>query len=191
MKYVTKFFDVVYWLFMTSCKICFIGMVVICAYVVFNRYVLKGSMTWGEPVVLMCMVYMSLVSAALAIRKDTHIRMQIIDFIVSPKVVSICRAAAQVGVFLFGLFMIYYGWKFALIARRNIMTGVGIRSFWLYLACPVAGVAICLMEVERLINFIDRLRRGARLEGGTIEDDAREIVEDAAQQLEEEAHHGQ
>lgn len=169
---------------MTSCKLCFIGMVGITAAVVFNRYVLKGSMVWGEPVVLMCMVYMSLVSAALAIRKDTHIRMMIIDFVAPKWVVAIMRCAAQIGIFIFGLFMIYYGWDFIVrVARRNIMTGVGIRSTWLYLANPVAGVAICLMEIERLINFFDRLRRGVTLQGGTIEEEAKELVEDAATQL--------
>lgn len=182
MKYVTRFFDGVYWLFMTSCKLCFIAMVIITAAVVFNRYVLKYSMTWGEPVVLMCMVYMSLVSAALAIRKDTHIRMQVIDFLVSKKAVAVMRAAAQVGIFIFGLFMIYYGWQFMTkVARRNIMTGVGIRSTWLYLANPVAGAAICLMEIERFINFIDRIRRGVVLNVHGIEDDAREVVEGAKQ----------
>lgn len=188
MKYVTKFFDGVYWLFMTSCKLCFIAMVIITTAVVVNRYLLKYSMTWGEPVVLMCMVYMSLVSAALAIRKDTHIRMQVIDFLVSKKTVAVMRALAQVGIFVFGLFMIYYGWLFMTkVARRNIMTGVGIRSTWLYLANPVAGVAICLMEIERFINFIDRWRRGVTLDSHGIEEDARAVARDAAEQISGEA----
>ena len=184
MKAVTRFFDAVYWLFMTSCKLCFVGMVVITSAVVFNRYVIKGSMVWGEPVVLMCMVYMSLVSAALAIRKDTHIRMMVIDFIAPKWLVSILRCLAQIGIFVFGLFMIYYGWEFIVrVARRNVMTGVGIRSTWLYLANPVAGVAICLMEIERMINFFARLWRGEKLQGGTLEEEAKELVEDAAGQL--------
>ena len=169
---------------MLSCKICFVGMVVITAAVVVNRYIVKSSMTWGEPVVLMCMVYMSLVSAALAIRRDTHIRMQVIDFVASKKAVAAMRCAAQAGIFVFGAFMIYYGWEFMYgVARRNVMTGVGIRSTWLYLANPVAGLAICLMEIERFINFIDRWRRGVSLSGGTIEEEARELARDAADQI--------
>lgn len=189
LRHVTHFFDAVYLFFMTTCKLCFIGMVGITTAVVVNRYVFKGSFIWGEPVVLMCMVYMSLVSAALAIRKDTHIRMQVIDFVAPKWVVSVVRCAAQVGIFIFGVFLVYYGWQFMFkVARRNIMTGVGIRSSWLYLANPVAGLAICMMEIERFINFFDRLRRGATLEGGTIADEARELVEDAAQQVKETEH---
>jgi TRAP-type C4-dicarboxylate transport system permease small subunit len=70
------------------------------------------------------------------------------------------------------VFVIVYGWRFALVAGRNVMTGVGLPSFWLYLACPILGVALCLMEAERLINFFDRRRRGVTLEAATIADDA-------------------
>lgn len=186
LKKVTRFFDWVYWFFMTSCKFCFIGMVGITAFVVFNRYVIKGNFVWGEPVVLMCMVYMSLISAALAIRKDTHIRMSIIDFLAPKNVVCVMRAAAQVCIFFFGVFMIVYGWQFSMLAGKNVMTGVGIKSLWLYLACPLAGVALCLMEIERMVNFFDRVRRGVTLDGGTVADEARELADDAKNQKEKE-----
>lgn len=59
---------------------------------------------------------------------------------------------------------------------------VGIKSMWLYISVPIAGVAMCLMEIERFINFCDRVRRGVTLEGGTIEDDAKAMAEEAAEQ---------
>ncbi len=176
---VTKFFDGVYWVFMTMCKLFFIAMVVITSYVVFNRYVIKDSLTWGEPIVLMCMVYMSLGSAALAIRKDTHIRMQIIDFIAPKTFTRIMRGAAHVSIFAFGIFMIIYGWQFSMLAKRNFMTGVGIRSMWLYLAAPFSGTAVVLMEIERFINFIYRIRHGLTLEAETIAEQSEHLVEDA------------
>jgi TRAP-type C4-dicarboxylate transport system permease small subunit len=183
-KRITQFFDVVYWIFMTTCKICFIAMVALTAYVVFNRYIVKSPLSWGEPVVLMFMVYMALVSAALAIRKDRHIRMQIIDFFMPRKVVAFFRGVAQVCIFFFGIFMIWNGCKFAVQAGRNLMTGVGIKSLWLYVAVPISGVAICLMEIERFINCIDRIKRGVMLEGGSIVEDAQKLVEEEAGEVE-------
>jgi TRAP-type C4-dicarboxylate transport system permease small subunit len=175
---VTKFFDLVYAVFMTTCKICFIAMVVLTSYVVFNRYIVKSPLSWGEPIVLMFMVYMALVSAALAVRKDSHIRMQIIDFFLPRKGVAFFRGLAQVCIFFFGIFMILNGWGFSIQAGRNLMTGVGIKSLWLYVAVPIAGVAICLMEIERLIKCVDRIRRGVMLEGGGIAEDAKKLVEE-------------
>lgn len=163
MAKVTKFFDFVYKFFMTICKIFFTLMVVLTSYVVFNRFVLKGSLPWGEPVILMCMVYMCMISASLAIRADTHIRMTIIDMIAPEKFVCVLRALAQVCIFAFSIFMIIFGWQFSMVAGRNVITGVGIKSMWLYLSVPLAGVALCLMEIERVINFFDRKKRGVTL----------------------------
>lgn len=153
---VTKFFDTVHFLFMSFCKLCFIAMVLITSYVVFGRFVLNNSPVWGEPIVLMCMVYMSLISASLAIRSDTHIRMTIIDLIVPENVVNFCKGLAQVMIFGFSIFMIINGWQFAMLAGKNVITGVGIKSMWLYLSVPMAGVALALMEIECFIRFVAR-----------------------------------
>lgn len=160
MEKVTKFFDGVYWFFMTVCKLFFIGMVAVTVYVVFGRYVLNSSPSWGEELSLMCMVYMSMISAALAIRKDTHIRMTIVDLLLPEKAVNFFKAAANVSIFCFSVFMMIYGWKFSMLMGKSQMTGLRIKSMWLYLAIPIAGVALCLMEIERVINFVYRHKGG-------------------------------
>lgn len=153
MEGVTKFFDIVYNFFMLLCKIFFIGMVVVISYVVFGRYILSKTPSWGEELALLCMVYMSMISAALAIRNDTHIRMTLIDFILPKKVVEFAKCFAQVGIFIFSWFMIIYGWNFAILMGKSQMTGLRIKSMYLYMAIPIAGVALCLMEMERLIHY--------------------------------------
>ena len=176
----------IYWILLTICKIGFIGMVVITSWVIINRYFIKSPMSWGEPVVLMFMVYMSLISAALAIRKDVHIRMQIIDFLVPEKAMPFIRAFGQILIFGFGLFLFIYGCKFTRIANRNVITGMTIKSSWLFMAGPIAGAAIVLMEIERFINFWVRVARGERLHVGKgLEEEAEALIEDAAEIIEQ------
>ncbi len=185
MKAVKKFFDIVYWILLTICKIGFIGMVVITSWVIINRYFIKSPMSWGEPVVLMFMVYMSLISTALAIRKDVHIRMQIIDFLVPEKAMPAIRAFGQILIFGFGLFLFIYGCKFTRIAGRNVITGMTIKSSWLFMAGPIAGAAIVLMEIERFINFWARVAKGEHLHVGKgLEEEAEALIEDAAEIIE-------
>jgi TRAP-type C4-dicarboxylate transport system permease small subunit len=64
------------------------------------------------------------------------------------------------------------------------MTGVGIKSLWLYVAVPVSGVAICLMEIERFIRCVDRMKRGVMLEGGSIAEDAQKLVKEESGEVE-------
>ncbi len=179
MAKVTKFFDIVYRFFMSVCKIFFAVMVLLTSYVVVNRFFIKAPLAWGEPIVLMCMVYMCMISAALAIRKDTHIRMTILDMILPEKAVCVFRALAQIGIFIFAIFMIIEGWKFSMLAGRNVITGVGIKSMWLYLSVPFAGVGLALMEIERAINFFDRRKRGVTLPEIEREEEERNREEQA------------
>ena len=80
-----KFYDGIYWLFMTFCKIVFIASIVITSYVVFMRFVMSKTPRWGEQAILMCMVYMALISASLAIRTDKHLRVVLIQYLFPQK----------------------------------------------------------------------------------------------------------
>ena len=80
-----KIFDYIYAFFVTACKLLLIITVVITAYLVFGRFVLHSQPVWGEEVVLMCITYMALISAALAIRDDSHMKMTVIEFLVPAK----------------------------------------------------------------------------------------------------------
>ena len=136
-----KFYDGIYWLFMTFCKIVFIASIVITSYVVFMRFVMSKTPRWGEQAILMCMVYMALISASLAIRTDKHLRVVLIQYLfpqkVRAKAMKVLHSLSQVTIFLFSLFM----------------------KSWLYAAVPVAGVCMLLMQSERLILFILKLMK--------------------------------
>ena len=75
------FFNAIYEAYLTFCRILFVIMIVITGYTVLGRLVLKSSPAWGEELVLMCMVYMALVSAALAIKTNSHIRISLLDYV--------------------------------------------------------------------------------------------------------------
>ena len=104
-----KFYDAVYWLFMSFCKLIYICSICITSYVVFCRYILHSTPRWGEQAILLCMVYMALISASLAVRTDTHIRVMLIDYVLPKQVISFLKAMSHVMIFGFSLFMIVYG----------------------------------------------------------------------------------
>ena len=120
-----KFYDFIYWLFMTFCKILFIMSICITSYVVFCRYILSKTPRWGEQSILLCMVYMALISASLAIRTDKHIRVVLIQYLfpesIREKMMSILHGLSQVTIFLFSLFMIIYGYQFTMLMSKSVM----------------------------------------------------------------------
>lgn len=163
-----KFYDSVYWLFMSFCKIVFIASISITTYVVFCRYVLSKTPRWGEQSILLCMVYMALISASLAVRTDRHIRVVLIQYVfplsIRDKAMEILHGLAQICIFVFSLFMIVYGVKFTILMSHSTMSGLGVPNSVLYAAVPIAGLCMMLMQSERFILFISKLR-GKTIEG--------------------------
>lgn len=158
-----KFYDGVYWLFMTFCKIVFIASIVITSYVVFMRFVMSKTPRWGEQAILMCMVYMALISASLAIRTDKHLRVVLIQYAfpasIRAKAMRILHAFSQITIFLFSLFMIVYGIQFTQLMSKSVLSGIPIKKSWLYAAVPVAGLCMLLMQSERFILFILKIMK--------------------------------
>lgn len=152
-----KTYDMIYRLFMAFCQVLFIVSICVTSYVVFCRYILHSTPRWGEQLILICMVYMTMISASLAVRKDTHIRVTIIDFLIPKKGVTFLKYMSHVVIIGFSFFMIFSGLDFCKVMARTTLSGIPIKQSWLYAAVPIAGVAMLIMESEKLILFIMKL----------------------------------
>ncbi len=148
-----QFYNILYRIFMTFCQIIFVVSICITSYVVFCRYILQFTPRWGEQLILLCMVYMTMISASLAVRKDTHIRVTICDLFLPKKVITFLKYFGHFGIFIFSLFMIIAGIEFCGLMNNSIMSGLGIKQSYLYAAVPIAGIAMLLMESEKFILF--------------------------------------
>src|SRR5574344_595335 len=73
-------YDFVYKVIFLLCKLLLIADIVITCMSVTGRYVpFIPDPAWTEEIVLTCMAYMAVLSAALAIRRGAHIRMTAFD----------------------------------------------------------------------------------------------------------------
>lgn len=127
------------------CRIFMIIQVLVVSYVVFGRFVLHKTPSWGEELSLLAMVWFSLLSASLAVNDDSHVRIGLIDSILPKKILLWLKRVFFILTFLFALFMFIEGTKLVLLTVETILPGTGISSAWRYLSLPVAG--LCLMVV--------------------------------------------
>lgn len=173
-----KFYDHVYNIFFNLCKLLFIVMIVITAYVVFGRYVLHSHPVWGEEVVLICMTYMALISAALAIRDDSHMKMTVIEYIFKPKAIEIIKLISLGAIFIFSIFMIVEGTKFTITMRLSRLTGLQIATSWQYLSVPLAGLVLMLMVSEKFLEAMGLIEKSRTK--ADLDEEARLIHENAS-----------
>ncbi len=168
---IEKVFDKLYAFVMVLCKLLLIADVVVTSYAVLGRYVGKyipflDDPSWSEEIVLTCMVYMAFLSAALAIRKGTHIRMTSLDMYFPKKVLYVLDLVAYILVLLFSIVLVVEGFKFATTigARASYTSLPWLSKFWQYAPVPIAGVAMVLFQLEGIYRHLTG--RGSQEKGG-------------------------
>lgn len=153
-------FDVLYKVFLVLCKLLLIADIVITSLGVLGRYVpFIPDPSWGEEVVLTCMTYMAVLAAALAIRRNAHIRMTAFDQYLPEKMILALDVLADIMVLALAVIMITIGWQFAtgLGAKGTYVSMPWLSKFWQYLPIPLAGVAMFIFELEILYGHIKQV----------------------------------
>ena len=150
-------YDMVYKFVMILCKLLLITDILITCMSVTGRYVpFIPDPAWTEEVVLTCMAYMAVLSAALAIRRGAHIRMTALDTYLPKWLVKALDILSDVCVLILAVIMITVGWSYAtgIGAKGSYVSMPGVSRFWMYFPVPLAGVAMVIFELEALYNHI-------------------------------------
>ena len=100
-------YDITYKIVLFICKLLLTADLVITSVCVVGRYVpFVPDPAWSEEVVLTLMSYMAVLSAALAIRRNAHIRMTAFDQYLPKSVIRVLDILADVAVLILGVVMI-------------------------------------------------------------------------------------
>ena len=153
-------FDITYKVVLFVCKILLILDILITTMSVLGRYIsFIPDPAWSEEVVLTCMAYMAVLSAALAIRRGAHIRMTAFDQYLPKGLIRFLDILADISVLILAFVMIIVGWKYAagLGAKGTYVSMPWLSRFWMYFPVPVAGVAMVIFEIEALYNHLKKI----------------------------------
>lgn len=150
-------YDVAYKFVLLLCKVLLIVDILITTMAVLGRYVpFIPDPSWSEEVVLTCMAYIAVLSAALAIRKNSHIRMTAFDRYLPKKVILFLDILADIAVLALAIVMIVIGWKYAIQigAKGSYVSMPNLSRFWMYFPIPLAGIAMVIFEIEILLKHL-------------------------------------
>lgn len=160
MSGIKRFYESLYGGIMVLCKLLLIADIGITSMAVAGRYIsFIPDPAWSEELVLTCMIYMALISAALAVHRECHIRMTALDTYLPSVVVRILDVFGDLVVLAFAGIMTFVGAKYAVNVGKNSMytSMPWLSKFWLYIPVAIAGTAILLFQVETLCKHIMRL----------------------------------
>ena len=167
-------YDVVYKAVLVICKLLLIADILITSYAVAGRLIggiqladgrflrnvvfFLDDPAWSEEIVLTLMSYMAVLSAALSIRTNSHIRMTALDTYLPKKLIMVLDVVSDVAVMILGIIMLVIGTQYAttLGSRGYYVSIPTLSKFWQYLPIPMAGFAMIVFEIECLVNNLKK-----------------------------------
>ena len=154
-------YDWTYKIIMFVCKILLVADILITCWVVLGRYApFIATPYWCEEIILTLMVYMAVLSATLAIRTRSHIRMTAFDKYLPRKVLLVSDLLADLAVLALGVVLVVFGTKFCnspLSLRGKYASIPTLSKVWQYIPVVVAGVGMIIFELEQVFQHIESL----------------------------------
>ena len=151
---IRPFYSATYKVVMFLCKLMLIADILVTSWVVLQRFVPSiPPANWGEEVILTLMVYMAVLSASLAIRRNAHIRMTLFDNKLPKKMIPFLDLFSDILVLILAFIMAFEGLKLANHIPGFFIALTWLPKFWQYFPISLAGFAMIFFEIERI--FVD------------------------------------
>lgn len=132
-------------------------MVFIMMYQVILRYVFSNSNSWSEELTRYLFIFNVMFAAAIAVRRNSHLQIDILINLFSPKVKAIFTIVATIAGIVFLGLLFKYCLDLCVQAARNISPGVGISMSIPYAAMPIGIVFMILTSIEVVLKNIAEL----------------------------------
>jgi TRAP-type C4-dicarboxylate transport system permease small subunit len=131
--------------------LCLVIITLIIPWGVFTRYVLNSASSWPEPMAVLLMIWLSMLSAVVCYREYLHIGVGILPAALrgTPKIVL--GWIIELGMLATNLFMLWWGIKLVNALWYQSIAEFPIVSAGVsYLPLPIGGALIVLFVIERL-----------------------------------------
>ena len=135
---------------------------------VFGRYIFNHVPRWSEQFSLFCMIWFAMFSIALAVRDDSHVKMEVVDNIVSPKTLLGFKLFGMLCNTVFGLIMVIYGIKLSILTWPTRLSAFRVSVGLQYFSAVAGGffmitnaIVFC---IEMFVNYHDDHLNGKEVE---------------------------
>jgi TRAP-type C4-dicarboxylate transport system permease small subunit len=126
---------------------------------VFSRYVMVRTFTWYDEIARGCFVWLTLLGAAVGVKRHAHFRLQIIVDRLSPRLRQATVFLLPLVVIIFAGVLIQQGLVFLDLGKFQQTPVMGLPKTWIYVAIPIGGVLMILYSLGPLWRAIRGLIR--------------------------------
>ena len=148
-----------------------LAMVLLTAWQVFTRYLLKNPSTWSEELVSYLFAFASLFGAAIVSGERNHMNIGVLVEKMNHKMQVFFGILSEVIAMLFsGAILIYGGIEISSLAMGQMTSSLHMPIGVFYIAMPVTGILIILYSILNIVGIL----RGDLTPLPTVEENERE-----------------
>ena len=126
---------------------------------VFSRYVMVRTFTWYDEIARACFVWLTLLGAAVGVKRHAHFRLHIVVDRLSPRLRQATVFLFPLVVIIFAGVLIQQGLVFLELGKFQQTPVMGLPKTWIYVAIPIGGVLMILYSLGPLWRAIRGLIR--------------------------------
>ena len=133
------------------CAVFLVSVVATVFFQVVGRYVLQTSTPWSEETAVYSFIWMVLFGTAIGVREHSHLVADILPESMGPFLDKLVPTLTYAVVFVLAIAFVRYGSEYALLGRTRFSDTMGFPMVIVYVSLPIAGAAMLLFLIERLV----------------------------------------
>lgn len=153
--------------FETFALVGLLAMILIVTMQVLTRKLLHFVFFWSEEVTLLLLIWFSFMGIAIGFREKLHLGIDTFTSKWPAPVNRMLDKIIYISIFIFGCYLVYYGWDFTKIMNESELPATGLPNSIMYAVMPLSGIMICVYALLQLFG-VDT-RRHHNLGGGEHE----------------------
>jgi TRAP-type C4-dicarboxylate transport system permease small subunit len=133
------------------CIVLLVSMILIVFTAVITRKLFHFMFAWSEEVTLLCLTWFTFMGIAIGFRERLHLGMDLFEKL-PKKILYFLDRLIDVVTFLFGLYLIIYGWDFTMMMKGSNLAATQLPNWVQYIVMPITGVLTCVYSALQLLG---------------------------------------
>ncbi len=150
-KGVTRFFLTIDKIMEGFCIALLVSMILIVFVAVITRKVFGFVFAWSEEITLLCLTWFTFMGIAIGFRERLHLGMDLLTKMPAG-VIRVLDRIVDAVTFLFGLYLVIYGWGFTMMMRGSILAATQLPNLIQYIVMPITGVFTCVYSALQFLG---------------------------------------
>jgi TRAP-type C4-dicarboxylate transport system permease small subunit len=115
---------------------------------------------WTEEIARFLFIWIIMLGSMIAVRDGSHFDLDILPTPKTARGRAISGLIKHGSMFLVAATFLWFGYQFSLFGHDQESDLLNLNLLWIYAAWPLAGLAYAVFLIEKIMNDLQRLRRG-------------------------------